>query len=231
MSENKTGYGFTDWNDNSGPQTSNREELPRFEYMRLKDGNNNLRIVTPPAAYHMIKFKGPGDHGFGKRVNTAWPLHEDCPAKTAGFKPKKRYLVGVIDREDNKVKILDMSVLVKEGVQALKDDIEWGDPTTYDVNVRKNSKSKAPAGFYTVLPRSKVPLSQEDLALLDEHKEALEKVITLRTTPSKPEFVLKRMMELGWDGKSGPVVESEDAAELAGSDDQSYKFNRPQAQA
>lgn len=229
MEKSNKNYGLSSWDESTNtPVVARTSDLPRFEYMRLKDGNNSLRIVTAPYRYFMVRFKAPGDKGFGKRVNTAWPLHEDCPTKTAGLKPKERFLVGVIDREDQKLKVLDMSILVYEQVQGLKNDIEWGSPSGYDINIRKNSKAKAPAGFYNVLPRSKAALSQADEALLAESKEGLEKYLVNRTTPPKPEFVRKRMEELGWDGKSVVTVESEDEVELTTeSDDTAYEFKRP----
>lgn len=230
MEKNVKSYGLSSWDESTSTSAGNfKTDFPKFEYMRLKDGNNSVRIVTAPYRYFMVRYKAAGDKGFGKRVNTAWPLHDDCPTKNAGLKPKERYLVGVIDREDQKLKVLDMSILVYEQVQGLKNDIEWGTPSGYDINIRKNSKAKAPAGFYNVLPRSKAPLSQADEALLTETKENLEKYLVLRTTPPKPEFVRKRLEELGWDGKSQLAVQAstEDDSELVEVDDTAYEFKRP----
>lgn len=225
MEKNRS-YGLSSWDEATVTAGNFKTDLPKFEYMRLKDGNNSVRIVTAPYRYFMVRYKAANDKGFGKRVNTAWPLHEDCPAKAAGLKPKERYLVGVIDREDQKLKVLDMSILVYEQVQGLKNDIEWGSPAGYDINIRKNSKAKAPAGFYNVLPRSKAALSPADEALL-EAKEGLEKYLVSRTTPPKPEFVRKRMEELGWDGSQVTVQAEAEDAELSTADDTAYEFKRP----
>jgi len=218
-------YGLTDWDEPSAGQNKFSDE-ERIPFLKLKDGKNIMRIIAGPYRYNHIKFKlNKDDKGFGERINCSWPL-EDDPGVKAGFSPKHRYMVGVISREEdeNRVRIYDMSVLVYQHLQQLKDDVEWGNPTEFDINVRKNSKAPA-AGYYTVLPRNKAPLSEADVALRDSVMEQLTAQLARLTTPVKPETVLKRMEALGYKG--GVIVgnDANGAAELTDANDQSFDFS------
>lgn len=215
-------YGLSDWDQKQGRAASQISDEERVPFLRLKDGNNILRIITLPYRYNMVRFKAsPDEKGYGHRINCSWPL-EDCPAvKAVGGKAKERYFVGVIDRSDNQVKIFDMSVLVYQQLQGIKDDIEYGSPDKFDINVRMNSKSP-PAGFYTVLPRGKAPLSEADVALRNEKIESLEAQLTRLSTPPKAETVKKRLEEFGYTG--GVVDASNESEALPAADDEDYSF-------
>lgn len=39
-------------------------------FIRLKDGNNILRIVTDAKLYNFVRYKGKNDKGYGHRVVT-----------------------------------------------------------------------------------------------------------------------------------------------------------------
>lgn len=230
------GYGLSSWDKEPNvPKRQQREDLPQLPFLRLKEGNNIIRIVTAPYVYNMIRFKGPGDkRPYGTRVNSAYPKYdsvkhpgtEDCPTKPfwtynreAGEpRPKERFLCGVIDRNQKDkdgnpapdVKIYDLSQLVFEQLHNFKDDPEYGPATTYDINIRFNPKATSPQGFYTVIPRPKAELSEADLNLIEEVGEDLHKVLLRHATPPPPEVVRKRMMDLGWDGKPPVKEEKED---------------------
>ena len=230
-------YGLSTWDEtvsntgNTNRSSSNDQE--RIPFVRLQEGNNILRIITAPYKYNMVRFKASEDErGFGKRVNCSWPV-EECPTAKAGFKPKSRWLVGVIDRSDNAVKVFDMSVLVYQQLQGIKEDIEYGNPDQFDINIRMNSKA-GPTGYYTVLPRGKSALSEADVALKEASAESLESTLVRLSTPPKAETVLKRMEELGYTGGvvAGSGGNGSTAEDLPAADDESYSFDqRPAAQA
>lgn len=240
--------GVTGWNDetNTGARRGG-DNLPRFEYLRLQQGPNRLRIVTDPYAYYHVKFKGPNDKGFGRRVNTAWPTYADeCPGVVdAGLTPKKRYLVGVIDRseDDPTLKIYDMSVLVYDALKSKTANVaaQWEEdhgeqrdfsPGDFDIVVNYDKKSPTPAGFYDVNTRTPKPLTEADLALLSESLEDLKRVLERNSACPKPETVRKKLEALGWDGSSVAADSrseaSEDSSESEESEDK-YSFPRPAA--
>lgn len=237
MSQQK--YGMVTWNDAQNQENKRQfsnEERVKFEFANLKEGNNIYRVVTDLYAFSVHKFKATeSEKGYGKRVYCSKPLHGSCPCCEAGSKAKQRHLVGVIDRADQKLRILDLGSQVYQQLVEYKDDIEWGVPTMYDINIRKNSKAGA-SGFYTVMPRSKAPVSQADQELLTASLKDLERDMSLRVTPPKPESVEKRMESLGWvKGTPAAKVSNGDSAmpqtELTESDDEDYSFPRPSAQA
>lgn len=240
---NNTGFGLSTWDEknNVGRRETNREELPRIEYLRLKEGNNVLRIVSQPYKYYMIRYKAPGDTaGYGKRVNCSYPKYEDCPCVEAGYKPKSRYLVGVIergakDKDGNPapaIRLFDMSVLVYEQLQSFKDDPEVGVPDSYDINVRFNPKASSPQGFYSVIPRPKAALSEADVNLIEAvGADNIHKTLLRQSTPLPPEFVRKRLESLGWTGKREiePKGAAAAVAELETATDEDTDFPAAQA--
>jgi len=228
-------FGFTDWSDDTGPkggraQNTNTDNAERIQFARLEEGNNIFRIITKPARFQMVRFKAaPDEKGFGRRLNVSVPTASD-PAVKAGFKPKSRWLAGAIDRRDNQVKILDLGVTTYEQLKSLNEDIEWGDPGSYDINIRRNSKAGA-AGYYTVLPRGKAPLSPSDCKLKEQHQENLEQTLVRLITPPKPEMVLKRMEQMGYKGGVVAVASKPNGSPLPETTDDDYSFEQPTAQA
>jgi hypothetical protein len=236
MTDNNIKVGLTSWNEKNqtGPREP-REELPRIPFLRLSDGNNVVRCITDPYAYFHIKYKGPNSRGkFGDRVNTAWPTFEDCPAylnreALTGSKgnPKKRYFVPVIDRSDQSVKIFDMSLLVYEQLEGIVEDIkdatkEEHNPTQFDVNVRYNSNSPTPSGYYNVMARPVTSLSEADVELInkiDGGMETIEKVLDRQSASPTPERVQRRLEKLGWDPNTVAESESKDKDEETKSGD------------
>lgn len=175
-------YGLTNWDEVEVKQQSGqRKDL----YMRLQDKNNVVRMITKPHEYMVHRYKtNPDDPGFGERVMSSL-YHGRDPLVDKGLKPKRRWLVGIIDRRTQSYKILDMSVSVFKSIQELVRDEDWGDPTQYDIDI-KVDKNGGPTGYYTVIPKSKKPLSAADLDIksqvdLDDLKR--------RCTPPTPEQV------------------------------------------
>ncbi len=175
-------YGLTNWDEVEVKQQSGqRKDL----YMRLQDKNNVVRMITKPHEYMVHRYKtNPDDPGFGERIMSSL-YHGRDPLVDKGLKPKRRWLVGIIDRRTQSYKILDMSVSVFKSIQELVRDEDWGDPTQYDIDI-KVDKNGGPTGYYTVIPKSKKPLSAADLDIksqvdLDDLKR--------RCTPPTPEQV------------------------------------------
>jgi hypothetical protein len=214
-------------------QKQDRSDGPRIPFIKLKEGNNVIRIITEPYKYYMARFKADEDEkGFGTRINFSEPT-DACPLKKAGYSPKARWLVGIIDRAESQVAIYDFSVLIYEPLNNLNDDLEWQSPIGYDVTIRKNSKAP-PASFYSIMPRGKSPLSPSDIALRDANIDKLNETLARLTTPPSAEKVLAKMQEAGYKG--GLVVtpkyaKSNGKAELAEASSEDYNFDRPSAQA
>lgn len=234
-------FGFTPWSEkhiafgkkqNSGDAA--QSNVKRIPFGRFKEGNNIIRLITPPAAYWQIKFED-GKSRFGTRVKTAYPLVDwkECPTVQAGYKPKPRYYTGAIFRgaDEPGIYLIDMSVLTYEEIQGWSDDPETGNPLEYDINIRYNSKASSPGAYYKPIPRSKSALSAEDLALIEGVGgiSAIEENIIRLMTPPPVDKVREKLISLGWDGSSkvAPAGEkSSNSSELKEASDDDYSFDQ-----
>jgi hypothetical protein len=215
------GYGLSTWDEETpdfGPRNNDQDNSDRIPFLRLTKGDNEVRIITAPYKYHMIRYKGPKVKApFGARVNCAYPKHDDCPAVEAGFKPKVRYLVGVIKRADedsedetDEIRIFDMSIMIYKDLKEFKNDKKVGKPENYDLNIRYNPEAD-PQGKYTLIPRGASALSEEDVALIDDVGETLNENLLRLATPPTPERVKESLKRLGWvEGEKAPPPPSKE---------------------
>lgn len=211
MANSNHKFGTTDWNEETGPRKGaarNTSNENKTQYMKLVNGSNFVRVVTEPKRYITHKFKDEGDKGFGDWVKCSMPLHNECPLCDIVTKmrksdskevkdlakanqPKKRWLVGVIDRATSQYRILDISSLIYDQIKTLNQS-KWGSPTKYDLEIVMNDKAAA-ANFYKVLPQMPEPLSEADLAII---KTVSEEDLLKRCTPPEPAWVLSRINTL-----------------------------------
>lgn len=199
-------FGFTNWEENNS-FVKNDFSGNRLPFLKLNKGNNNVRIITMPAKYWQIRFED-GKSRFGSRVLCsnliADPVTKgQCPTALAGYSPKNRYMIGVINRsvEGGEICIFDMSVLVYDSLRGLSMDPDWGAPDSFEINIRYNPEAGSPTGIYTVIPRKKVPLSEEDLELIEKvGRKNIEETLARLTSPPEPEKVRDKLISLGWDG-------------------------------
>lgn len=194
----KYSFGMSSWDEEVGGNKRGGGDFgggKKDVYMRLNDGPNRLRLLTRPFQYNTHKYKEEGDPGYGDKILCSRQKQADgtfsaCPLCARGDKSKERWFVGVIDRKGNEYKLLDIGPLVYQGVQTLSRDEDWGDPSQYDVDIKVN-KSAPAAGYYTVTPKNKTPLSEADLKLKAEKVD--EAHLLRKCTPPTPEWTLTRV--------------------------------------
>lgn len=189
-------FGTTDWNEETGPRNKGGDRGDKggekLQYMKFVNGDNKVRIVFDPKRYITHKYKAEDDSGFGDWVKCSMPVHNSCPLCARKDRPKKRWLVGAIDRKTNQFRIMDISSAIYDQIKSLNQDEEWGDPKEYDLNIVMNDKNP-PASYYKVNPRSKKPLSEADLAII---KSVNEEELLRRCTPPEPAWVLSKVNTL-----------------------------------
>lgn len=217
-------FGATSWDE---VEVKQAKKPTRDQFMRLENGSNVVRVITQPHEYlvHRVKLD-PSDPGFGERIMSS-QYHGRDPLMEPPYssKPKRRWYVGVIDRKTQSYKILDMSVQVFKGIQELVRDEDWGNPNQYDIDI-KVDKSAGPSAYYSVIPKSKKPLSPADLEIkqnvdLDELKR--------KCTPPTPEQVEQRIAALK-ARKAGAATGTTAATSMSTvdtSDDSSDDFDFP----
>jgi hypothetical protein len=186
-----TEFGMQDWDaveiKSNAPSNTPRKDL----YMRLEAGENRVRIITKPFQYLVHRYKpAPDAPGYGERILSSLPHGSDPVMDKTKQKPKRKWLIGVIDRKTQSYKILDMGTLIFKGIQELVRDTEdWGDPSMYDISI-KVDKQGGPSGYYAVIPKAKKALSLADVELKQQvDLEDLAK----RVTPPTPQQVKDRM--------------------------------------
>lgn len=189
-------FGDIDWNsaDASGGT---------LEFMRLQEGANVVRILGNPQQFYVNWLTLPG--GKKKKVNTPDSPELAQRLEDAGFKRQARWFLKVLDRKDNKFKLLEISKQVFLGVKNLYNNKKWGKVTEYDITINKGKPNTQP--LYNVTPDPHEPL---DGALKEAYLEFKENLkIERLLAPSDPEYVCNLM---GWE--MGEVE-----AESSGSDD------------
>lgn len=184
-------YGLTDWNLPMGRGLGAGADRPKDEWMRLNPGSNELRFVTKPHLYLSHKYKTDPNNtkDFGDKVYCSYDNDKNCPLCAAGDRPKKRWLVGVIDRVTGTYKLLDISVAIYQSVQVYNKKKQYGDPIRYDIDISVNKQGGA-TGYYIVTPSIPEALSENDLKIVaginpDD--------LVRKCTPPTSDLVLKRL--------------------------------------
>lgn len=213
-------YGEVSW-ESSGftKNKTNSKDL----FLRLDDGNNEIRVITAPHQYMHHRVKVSENDTTGQKVYCS-QAHGSCPLCDEGNKSKPRWLIGVIARKDGKAKILDMSYSVFSQIVKYAKNERWGSPDSYDMNIVVD-RNGGPTGYYAVQPYPKSPLSAEDQLLKDNFDmDELQR----RVNPPQPEQVQTRLDRIYEStGKAKAVAEeavSEDSDSVEDGDDEFQDF-------
>lgn len=224
-------FGLSTWED-VAPEERKYDE-PKASYkdiMKLKNGNNIVRIVTNPFVYWQHKYKAdPDASGYPDKIKCAMRAGVTCPLcelvddeGKQRFPRRKQCYLGVIDRKTQSFKVIDAGPGLLQKLEATRMDEEWGDLTTYDINILVN-ETAGPSNYYTVIPRNKKPLTSAD----QEIKNSIDlDSLRAKCIPSRPEWVKKRMMlQAKPDEKAEQKVESKAKQETTGPvEDDEYAF-------
>jgi len=160
-------------------------------WLKLKEGRNELRIVTGSYQYIVHKYKGTQD-AFEKKIKCSMP-NGSCKLCEMGNKPKIRWYFGAISRKTGKYGILDVSSSIYQQLNKLAKHPKWGSPTQYDVSIEVDPNGGA-TGYYTVQPDGgKEPLSAEDQNIRD--KEVDLDFFARLILPPEPEFVENKIRQ------------------------------------
>lgn len=189
-------HGPISWDDNTNLGGKGKKDTNKELFLRLKDGPNVIRLVTTPYQYYTHKgVKKDDEKGFGRKVPCS-QVHGSCPLCDMGLDPSPRYFLGVIDRAENKYKVLDVSWSTLQDIKGFANDPIWGDPMKYDLNIHKDPNH--PTKYYTVKANPHTPLSPTDQKLRDE-ADLTE--LEYKSTPLTPDVVQKIVDKIAKGGK------------------------------
>jgi hypothetical protein len=181
-------YGEIDWN--SGDTAENQ----KTEFMKIEQGKSLVRVMGNPHQFYVNWLELPG----GKKTKINSPLSSPALLKRledADFGKKPRWIVKVLDRSDDKFKLLEISSQIYKGIRELFNHPKWGPVTGYDVTITRASPGTQP--LYTVTPDPKEPL---DASLKQAFIEFNDKVdISALTREADPKKVCEL---LGWNMES-----------------------------
>jgi hypothetical protein len=156
-----------------------KTESGESKYVKFKIGENKLRIVSD--VYESLRHQLKINDQF---KNIACPKTLDrtapCPICSMGDKPKDRWIVKVIDRSSNTVKILESGHMIFGQLSSLNENPEYGDPREFDITItRKGEKLDTE---YNVIPaRVNSKLTAEEIKMVKDDKFDLELYTTPRT--------------------------------------------------
>jgi hypothetical protein len=205
-------HGEISWDDNVNVGKNDKKSSNKDTWLRLKEGTNTVRLVTRPHQYLVHKgVKKVGDKGFGQKVNCSM-ANGSCPLCAKGHPTSPRWFLGVIDRETNTYKILDVSSGIFFDIKGLNKNPKWGDPSKYDIDVIVDKKG-GPQHYYTVQPNPHTPLSASDQKIRDEQVDLDE--LKRRVTPPTPEQAQTRLDKL-LDGGSLFIPEPQEKSDNGG---------------
>lgn len=133
-------------------------------YIKLVPGINVMRVVGLPYETE-IHWEETID-GAKKRLVCSGV---GCPICKAGHVPQKKFQVLVIDRTDNKLKILEGGNSIFRQIKDYAMDPEYGDPSKYDIKIKKEGTGRETKYTIVASPK-KTELTAEESALLKDAK-------------------------------------------------------------
>lgn len=209
------------------PQNNKRQfddNLPLVPYLKLeKNGTVDVRIVSPAIGYAVIASKFPGSKSsYGDKVR----IHPESPIlNEIGLFPKQRWVMLVIDRRDNQIKIWDMPNSNYEKINEIdtqKNRKRPADnritPNAYDLSVKFEPTNKDPGKKYSIVPQdNEVVESDAEVLAAFGGQEMVMKILEKNGLVPKEETTRKRLASLGWTGNNlGDILKAEkDAAKAA----------------
>ena len=140
----------------------------KVDYLSLKDGDNRVRVVSNPS--ELVVHWERNNEGKAKRVICTG--NADCILCEHGSKTQTRYQLLVIDKSNwdaktkeyhggVKVKVLEVGKSVIKQIKLLAQDVEYGNPSHYDIRITKTGSGKDTS--YNVTPSpNKIPLTDEE---------------------------------------------------------------------
>ena len=193
------------WEKAKGKQTSGNQQKREIERVSLGFGDTKVRLigdVMPRYCYWVVTKDGKkmpveclqfdrDTESFN--ANTRDPFKEISPDVYAE-KPQFAYVCNVLDRKDNKIKLLDLRSTIYAQIVEYATNPEYGTPadpeTGYDLTLKKEKTGPLPQNVkYTIIP------ARSSKALTDEEKSMelydLTKIFKRSTYDEQKEWLLQ----------------------------------------
>ena len=199
-------YEFGSGNGNNG---GNQQKIDwKTIFFNPVQGDNKIRIVS--MAGKKTKVHWTTFHSSDKKVCVRCPS-EGCPICIAGEKPKTNYILKVIDRATQTLRLFEFSKQIKDEIErlsiGLKKDKATADDSLsqYDINIEKGPKNSNPLYHVNIIGKNKLETTKEKL--LHESDNDLIAADSLNVEELIKPWSVKRIREqiYGIDENGQPV--------------------------
>lgn len=192
--------GEIDWNEADLP--SPKGQGGKNDYMRLKEGENVVRIMGNPIQTYIHWVTLPD----GTQRKIVSPSSSPSLVKRleeAGFRRQPNWIIKVLDRTDDEFRLLEIGNQIYKGIQTLFNNPKWGKVTGYDISINRGPKGQQP--LYSVTPNPKEALEGTFKQKFVDFSDRIN--LDKMTTPM-PSEEISRM--LGWsdDEDNTPATKS-----------------------
>jgi hypothetical protein len=212
------------WDKAKGKQTSGNQSKREIERVTLGHGDTKVRLVgdvMPRYCYWVVTKDGKkmpveclqfDREGESFNATVKDPFKEIDP-DVYSEKPQFAYVCNVIDRKDNKIKLLDLRSTIYAQIVDYATNPEYGSPadasTGYDITIKKEKTGPLPQNVkYTVIPaRSSKALTEEETAL---EQYDLSKIFKRQTYDEQKQWLLENTMLFAGDASNEFKPESVD---------------------
>ncbi len=155
--------------------TGYQEPVKVSNYMKLVEGENNIRILSSAIVGYEYWVDEENDEG--KQVRKPIRLRQGQPIPVEFADDVKFFWVFVVYNQDaKKIQILEVTqAKVRKPIKALVDNKKWGDPKEYDITITKTKTGPDPKDVdYQVTPNPKEEIDAEVVAKYEEMNLNLE---------------------------------------------------------
>ena len=150
----------------------------KLDYMKFNNGKNVVRIVSgvlpryvywiqnkegKPAPFECLRFDREKERFIRGASDPVHDMGFKDPEKKDGkaqpLRPKKNYLAVVIDRTDNKLKLMEVKATILTGIHSIMAQLNLEDPGEIDITI-----SKSGTGFDTKYDVQQIAAMQFQMA-------------------------------------------------------------------
>lgn len=159
-----------DYEFGSGNTNSAGANVPKIDWKAVffnpSQGDNKIRIVS--MAGKKTRVHWTVYHGGQKKVCVRCPT-EGCPICIAGEKAKTNYILKVIDRATQTLRLYEFSKQIKDEIERLSVGLKKEKATAsdslsqYDINVEKGPKNANPLYHVNIIGKNKLETNKEKL--------------------------------------------------------------------
>jgi hypothetical protein len=184
MAEEKNVLKGGSWEDSQ----AEKDIFDKDEFKTLEEGDNLVRLIGIYVFRNVHYSKD-----WGRSYITC--CGDNCPACSTGNLPKLHYYINILDRKDDKIKILKFGITLKRKFQNIVQ--KYGDITTYDTIITRTGLNLDTK--YEVLPmRESKPITDVLQKYMTENFIDLETKFEIPT----PEKILEMMSSSGGQTKN-----------------------------